>query len=175
MMAKKTKKENRLVVGDRSWAESIPEWLLEKVREERMVLGLISIANPNIEKVGDAEVLAYLLPAASRAPLNSVHTNIYLYLATKICGQRGNELPDDIQVIELSSWEEKQLQELKNMIYRCRGGDIQHPVLEAMRKLKKTISKETKSNNKTLFDNQYAIESFEQMSKEKENGQKRDN
>lgn len=135
-------KENRLVVGDLNWAESLPDWLLEKVKEERIVLGLMSIVNPDIEKIGDAEVLTYLLPAASRGPLPSDICNIYLYLATKVCKKASKDFPSNICITELSKSEERKLKEIRNMIYRKRGGEINHTTLNFMRQLKKQIDKQ---------------------------------
>ena len=34
---------NKLVVANRGWAETIPEWLLDEVRAERLVYGLADI------------------------------------------------------------------------------------------------------------------------------------
>lgn len=108
---------------------------MEKVKTERIVLGLASIANPNIEKVGDCEVLIYLMPASLRAPLPHILAQIYLYLVTKVCGKNGKEIPSDIRKTELTTTEEGELRELRDMIYRKRGGDICHPVLNMLRDL----------------------------------------
>lgn len=151
------KKENRLVVGDSSWAESLPDWLLDEIKAERMILGLVSIAGTltNSEKVGDAEAIAYLMTASQRAPLPHNLTEIYLYLTTKVMKHRGTIIPDDIRKTELSRDQERKLQELKYMIYSKRGGDIQHPVLEVMRQLKKEVHKEKSIAEKTLFEQTY--------------------
>jgi len=142
MENKKVKKENRLVVGDKGWAKDIPEWLLEAVKSERLILGLAGLINPNCPKVGDAEVIIYLMTASLRQPLSPEHTNIYLFLTTKIMKNRDIEVPEDIRKEELSEWEKRGLEELRSMIYTKRGGDIQHPLLEAMKEVKKEIDKE---------------------------------
>ncbi len=51
------KEKNRLVVGIASWADTFPDWILAGVREERLFLGIASMINPEVEKVGDAEVV----------------------------------------------------------------------------------------------------------------------
>lgn len=135
-------KKNRLVVGDINWAKDIPDWLLEEVKTERLILGLASLVNPDYPKVGDAEVIIYLMTASLRQSLSSEHTNIYLFLTTKIMKKRNQEIPEDIRKEELSEWEKRCLEELQSMIYTKRGGDIKHPLLEAMREVKKQISKE---------------------------------
>ena len=126
-------KENRLVVGDEEWAKSLPDWLLERVKEERIVLGLMSVVNPGIEKVGDAEVLAYLIPASFRAPLTYTYTQIFLYLVTQVCGRNGKSIPLEIKVTELSKDQERELSDLRAMIYEKRGGEINNPILNFMR------------------------------------------
>lgn len=153
----KKQKQNRLVVGDASWAKDIPKWLLEEIETERMLLGLITISNPDLPKVGDAEVTAYLFTASLRAPIGHTLTEIYLYLFTKIMTKRKTKVPDDIRKEKLTPYEERELEDLRAMIYRCRGGEINHPILNAMRELKKRCDREerkiqTKSQPKTLFD-----------------------
>lgn len=132
-------KENRLVVGDAAWADTIPEWLLNEVKAERLIYGLASLMDSGRAKVGDAEVAVYLMTASHRGVLSSEHTNIYMYLITQLSKKRGKEVPEDIRKEELSEWEEHELEELRSMIYEKRGGEIHHPLLDAMRGLKKEI------------------------------------
>ena len=132
-------KKNLLVVGDREWAKDIPEWLLDDVKAERMVYGLASLMNGGRPHVGDAEVAVYLMTASLRQPLSSDHTNIYMYLVTRLFAKKNKEVPEDMRREELTEWEEHEFRELQDMIYRCRGGEIHHPILEMMRQLKKDI------------------------------------
>jgi len=132
------KKDNRLVVGAREWVDTIPEWLLDKVKEERLIYGLASLMGRG-PKVGDAEVAVYLMTVSHRGPLSSEHVNIYMYLVTRLFKKRGKEVPESIRKDELSEWEEHELEELRQMIYHSRGGEIHHPLLDAMRQLKKKI------------------------------------
>ena len=134
------KKENRLVVGSEQWAKSLPDWLLDEIRKERMLLGLIAVANPSMKdskKIGDAEVAAYLFTASLRAPLPHNLAEIHLYLTTKLMEERGQTIPGDIRRTELDRDCQRELQKLKSMIYDKRGGDIQHPVLDMVRQLAK--------------------------------------
>ena len=130
-------KENRLVVGDAAWADMIPEWLLYQVKAERLIYGLGSLMNGGRPKVGDAEVTVYLMTASHRGSLSWEHTNIYMYLVTQLFKKRGKEVPEDIRKEELTDWEKYELEELKDMIYQKRGGEISHPLLDAMRELRK--------------------------------------
>jgi len=150
----KAKKENKLVVGSRTWAELLPDWLLDEIRAERMVLGLVSIAGTltDSEKVGDVETIAYLMTASLKAPLPLHLTEIYMYLATKVMERRDKVVPADICKTELRRDQERELRELKSMIYSKRGGDIKHPILEMMRQFKKEVCKKKSVAEKTLLD-----------------------
>jgi len=138
------KRKNALVVGDMAWADSIPGWILEEIKRERIIIGLLALSNPEIEKVGDAEVVAYLMTASMRAPLTSEYTTVYCYLAAKLMAARSKELdPEMRQYLErgLSEWEQHELKELRHMIYEQRGGEIDHPVLNLMRAFKSECDK----------------------------------
>ena len=137
--------KNRLVVGDASWADTIPKWILDEVAAERMFLGMASILNSEAEKVGDAEVVAYLMPATMRAPMDRDYANIYLYLTGKLILAKGRDLPQDLREHVdrgLSRDEERCLRELRADIYRARGGEIDNPLLNAMRDLRKAVSRQ---------------------------------
>lgn len=139
----KKNKENRLVVGDMGWAETIPEWLLEEVKSERMICGLGSLINPDCLKVGDAEVCVYLYTAGLHAPLSRDDTNIYVYLTSKLMKKKNKELPQEFEEVlksGLKDYEERELKELRDTIYKVRGGEISHPLLDAMRIFKKGLS-----------------------------------
>jgi len=138
------KKENRLIVGDITWANTIPEWLLEEVKAERLIYGLGSLIGRG-PKIGDAEVAVYLMTASCRQPLSSEHVNIYMYLTTRLFKKRDKEVPEDIRKDELTEWEEHELEELRDMIYHSRGGPIIHTLLDVMRQLKKDIKRKEKS------------------------------
>jgi len=137
------KKGNRLVVADSGWAETIPEWLLDEVRAERLTLGLGGLISPDCEKVGDAEVCVYLYTASLTVGLPHEDAEIYIYLTAKLMKRRGQELPDFMaEKLERGFADEsRELEHLRNEIYSKRGGDISHPLLDAMRSLKKEIMK----------------------------------
>ena len=141
----KTKKENRLIVGDKQWAETIPQWLLDEVEGERMMLGLGSVINPECEKVGDAEIIVYLMTASLRAPLSSENVNIYLFLTAKLTERRHKEIPDFLkESLErgLTNYEQGELRELRSMIYNQRGGEIQNPILSLIEKRRSILLSE---------------------------------
>ena len=144
MTSKKQQKENRLVVGDATWADAIPEWLLEEIKYERMIYGLAGIVNPDAPKIGFAEIAAYLMTASMRGPLSHEHTKIYLYCCARVFERKGKEMTDDMKEVlklGLTKGEEYFYKELVDNIYRARGGKIKNPLIEVMKALKKKCDK----------------------------------
>lgn len=134
---------NRLVVADTGWAESIPDWIKEEIKSERILYGMADIMNKT-ETVGDAEVAAYLFTANLKGPVSHEFGQIYIYLTGKLMQKSktlsDNELPDFIQkkVKEgLDEDEKYELQRLKHDLYRKRGGEINSPILNILRGLSK--------------------------------------
>ena len=136
--------KNRLVVGDATWADMIPDWLLEEIKAERLIYGLAGIANPDAPKVGDAEITAYLMTASMRAPMPSEYVEVYVYLTARLMKKRGTKLPDFMaEKLEkgLTQYEEHTLNDLKSDIYRKRGGEIDTPLLNVMRTFNQEIER----------------------------------
>lgn len=143
-------KENRIVVADLGWAETVPEWLKEEVKFERLVLGLRSITNL-IKEVGDAEVCLYLYTAGLREPLSHELSEVYLYLGAKLLKKRGGKISEEMkEKLErgLTIEEERQLRELKEKLYELRGGEIKHPLLDGLRELRKTKIRKKKGHKR---------------------------
>lgn len=107
-------KENRLIVADKGWAESIPGWLKEEVIMERML---------NPDKVGDAELCLYLFTASLKAPMGHNMSRVYFYLTNKIMKSKGIELPLEVGD-KLDPDQEGELDQLRREIYKARGGKI---------------------------------------------------
>jgi len=139
------KKQNNptpLVVGDLSWADTIPDWLLNEIKAERMAYGLAKIMDKDVPKVGNAEVCAYLMTSSLRAPLRYEYTEIYIYLTAKVMQKRDTQLePLFKEKLDkgLTDWEQRELDELKSDIYSKRGGEVNHPLLNIMRDFKKAV------------------------------------
>ena len=145
---------NKLVVANRGWAETIPEWLLDEVRAERLVYGLADIMKGG-ETVGDAETVLYLYTEALTQPMSSENTNIYLYLTAKVMQKREMELPDFLKEAldrGLTDYEQYILKDIQRLIYTKRGGEIEHPLLDAMREIKKIMDKREERKEKSLFE-----------------------
>ena len=140
---KKQNEPTPLVVGDMAWADTIPDWLRAEIQAERMVYGLAGMMGRDVPKVGNAEVCAYLMTAALRAPLTHEYTEIYMCLTAELMQKKGTQLDPLFQEKldkGLTDWEQRELEELKNDIYRKRGGEVNHPLLNTMRDFKKSIA-----------------------------------
>lgn len=136
--------KNRLVVGDSQWADVIPKWLLNEIKSERLIYGLAGLVNPDAPKVGDAEVVAYLMTSSLRSPMYHEYAEIYVYLTAKVIQKQGRIIEDFmIEKLNrgLSRDEERMLEDLRHSLYRARGGEIDTPLLSAMRELKKEIDR----------------------------------
>lgn len=136
-------KKNRLVVANAGWAGTLPEWLKQEVREERLTLGIVD-AVKKTEKVGDAEVCTYLYTASLTAPMPHNWNGIYLFLAARLMRRRGKQIPDFMaEKLEagLVPDEARELESLRRELYRRRGGEIAHPLLDALREAFRTAAR----------------------------------
>lgn len=135
------KGKNRLVVADAGWAETTPEWLMEEVKTERLMGGMSDVIRKGKEEVGDAEVCVYLYTASLKAPMGHELTQAYLYLCTKLMKRRGVAVPEGVSVEKLSNDEQRELTELKQKLWKKRGGKIKSPLFDALAMLKKKTAK----------------------------------
>ena len=136
----------RLVVGDASWANDIPQWLLDAVVTERMLQGFLHLMKPgeSTEEVGDAEVVAYLMPASMRAPMPYYYTEIYVWVVARLCQSVGKPILDFMQEKldkGLTRDEERELTELRRELWRIRGGRVRTPLFDMLAQLKKDAGK----------------------------------
>ncbi len=149
------KKEIKLVVGDAGWADTLPEWLLEAIEHERVVLGIARTADAGVPQVGNAEVCAYLYTASLRAPMSAEHSNIYFWIGASVMEQHnpGKELPEimaDAVARGLTEGEFRELKELRAMIFRKRGGAVKHPIIDALEIMKAEFLKKEQDPQLTL-------------------------
>ena len=137
--------------------DAVLEWLLQEIQAERMVIGLIHLKKKDQlgyqEAVGDAEVTAYLMTASLGFPIRDEYAEIYVYLSGKTMLNAKyktlEELPDFMrEKVEtgLTDYEKQLMDGLKQDIYQARGGDIRHPLLDALRSLKKNPKNSTGGN-----------------------------
>lgn len=149
-------KENRLVVYPGGNSDIIPEWIFDEIKMERMMSGFANILGKNNgpDTVGDAEICAYLYTASLSTPMTHEYSEIYIYLVGRLMKRKQNNnkngnLPDFMEKkLEqgLTQDEERMLRILREEIYRKRGGEIQHPLFDVLKELKKTC----KGGNKNV-------------------------
>ena len=132
---------NRLVVAIHDGMEAVPKWLLDEIVDERWAISLRLMTEtlPYSERVGDAEALAYLMTVSRRCPLPARFVNIFVHLADKVLKGRGRTLPAEWRRETLSEFEKEELEGLKRELYRIRGGDIVHPLLEMVKRIARTF------------------------------------
>lgn len=94
-----------IVVADGGWAKDIPDFLIEKVKEERSII---------TDTATDAEVTVYLFTLSLITPLSDDVAQIYFYMAGKYMPQNHSIdfIPD-----ELSRDQMELLQKIKRDIY----------------------------------------------------------
>lgn len=98
------------------WGDAVPQWLKKQIRIDRLRL-----LEAKIREIGtDSEALAYICTGSLSFPLNHDWATIYQYLLTKIFSFLGKEVPDDLKVEKISSFQESLLSDLKHWIYRVR-------------------------------------------------------
>ncbi len=112
-----------LVCANPAWADTIPDWLRQKIAAEQEIEAMTRLMGKDIREgmATDAEVLVCLYTAGLSAPLRYQHVQIYLYLGTKLCEARGTVIPPDVHVPSLTPDEEAELREMKRRIYAKRG------------------------------------------------------
>ena len=141
-------KTTPLVVADVGWGETLPDWLKKEIHSERMILGLCNIAKKSElephEQVGDAEVVAYLMTASFRAPMDRDFVDIYLFLTGRLMKKVKNvDMPSDMKIDKLTDYQESELKDLKYHIWKGRGGKFKHPVIEMLEQVKKECGVKT--------------------------------
>jgi hypothetical protein len=109
-----------LIVHRSPWMDTLPGWLKEQVTTERLLALMQSNRGKEVLTATDAEALAYLYPASLDAPLDRDWSDIYLYLATRVCAAANKAVPEDVRVEKLSDWQTGMLRDLKGWIYRKR-------------------------------------------------------
>ena len=128
-------KNTPIIVANTEW--DLPSNLINYVKEERMVNGLIDMIKPlrPEESVGYAEVVAYLMPELQKRVLSSRITKIYLYCVTQLMKRHKIKVPEDITTNELTDFEIQELNNMKRWLYQSRGGKEKNPIINALKEV----------------------------------------
>ena len=109
-----------ILVFPGGWGEDTPEWLKNAITLERLTMNMKALKGEEMTGT-DAEACAYLMSAALSFPFDHDWTKIYLYVAGKVCRQHKQaEVPEDILVESLNDEQMRDLNRLKEWLYRKR-------------------------------------------------------
>ena len=113
-----------IIVFPGGWGDILPEWLKSAITLERLEMNMKALKGEEMTGT-DAEACAYLYTACLTQPMDHDWGQIYLYIATKVYeNQRtkdsGVTMPDDVRVDSLNDEQMRDLNRLKEWIYRQR-------------------------------------------------------
>jgi len=135
-----------IICYPRPWMDTLPEWLKDRIKLDRLLEQMK--ATRGEEPTGtDSEALAYIYPASLEQPMGHDWSQIYLYLATKVCSSEGKTIPDDIRVETLDRQQDSDLRRLKGWIYDRRR---KHRVEKAKDIRKERLAEEKQEEPDTL-------------------------
>ena len=107
-----------IVVFPGGWGDTLPDWLKGAVTPERLEMNMRALNGERMTGT-DAEACAYLYTAALTRPID--HDWTQTYLASKTNGRwNKGEMPDDIRVDSLTDDQMRELDRLKDWLYRRR-------------------------------------------------------
>ncbi len=109
-----------ILVMPGGWGDTLPDWLKQAITLERLIENMKALKGEEMTGT-DAEACAYLYTASLEAPMDHDWTQIYLYIAGKTYQRhKQGELPEDIRVESLRDDQVRDLDRLKDWIYRQR-------------------------------------------------------
>ena len=141
-----------ILVFPGGWGDTLPEWLKETITLERLVMNMKALKGEEMTGT-DAEACAYLYTASLTAPMDSDWTQIYLYVSTKVCSQwKKTEMPEDIRVESLRDDQLRDLNRLKEWIYRQRVKVRQERARGERQEQREEAAAERKLEQPAFFD-----------------------
>jgi len=113
-----------ILVFPGGWGDSLPEWIKPAITLERLAMNMRALKGEEMTGT-DAEACAYLYTASLTQPMDHDWTQIYLFIANKVYNQwrqkeSGAEMPEDIRVETLNDEQMRDLNRLKEWLYRKR-------------------------------------------------------
>ena len=110
-----------ILVMPGGWGDTLPDWLKQAITLERLIENMKALKGEEMTGT-DAEACAYLYTASLEAPMDHDWTQIYLYIAGKTYQRhKQGEMPEDIRVESLRDDQLRDLNRLKEWIYRQRA------------------------------------------------------
>jgi hypothetical protein len=113
-----------IIVFPGGWGDTLPDWLKTSITLERLVMNMKSLKGELMTGT-DAEACAYLMTASLTQPMDHDWGQIYLYIAGKVYEKwrskdSGVTMPTDIRVESLDDEQMRDLNRLKEWLYRKR-------------------------------------------------------
>jgi len=144
-----------IIVFPGGWGDSLPEWLKNTITLERLVVNMKALKGEEMTGT-DAEACAYLYTASLTQPMDHDWTQIYLYIAGKVyekwrTKESGVTMPDDIRVDSLTDDQMRDLNRLKEWLYRKRTTARQDKDRAERRQKKEEEAAERKAEQPALF------------------------
>jgi len=141
-----------ILVFPGGWGDTLPDWLKNAITLERLAMNMRALKGEEMTGT-DTEACAYLMSAALTAPMDRDWTNIYLYVAGKVCRQHKQaEVPEDILVESLDADQVRDLDRLKAWIYKKRiDARLEHDQAER-RERKQEEAARREAERPALFD-----------------------
>ena len=110
-----------ILVMSGGWGDTLPDWLKGAITMERLMSNVEALKTGEMTGT-DAEACAYLYTASLEAPMDHDWSQIYLYVAGKTYQRhKQGEMPEDIRVESLRDDQLRDLNRLKEWIYRQRA------------------------------------------------------
>ncbi len=98
------------------WENDIPQHLKDRLPIDRLAHQMrCHKGEAQWDEACDLEALLYMYPRTMASPLSEQWTRIYLYLGTKVMGDK---IPQDIKQERLSDYDMAQLRDLKRWIHK---------------------------------------------------------
>ena len=134
------------------WGDTLPEWIKLAITMERLMENMKALKGEEMTGT-DAEACAYLYTASLTQPMDHDWTQIYLYIANKVYKtHRQGEVPEDIRVESLRDDQLRDLNRLKDWLYRQRTGIRLERGRAERRQRKEEAAAERKVLKPALFD-----------------------
>jgi len=142
-----------IIVYPGGWGDTLPDWIKTQITLERLI-GNMKEAHGEQHTSTDAEATAYLYTASLTAPMSDDWTKIYLHVVGKTYARAnsGREIPEDIKVESLSEEQTRDLNRLKEWLYRQRTRASQERERAERRQKKEEIAAGMKAAQPALFN-----------------------
>jgi hypothetical protein len=145
-----------ILVFPGGWGDTLPDWLKTSITLERLVENMKSLKGEEMTGT-DAEACAYLMTASLTQPMDHDWAQIYLYIATKVYERHrtkdsGVTMPTDIRVESLTDDQMRDLNRLKEWIYKTRTRTRQEKDRTERRQKKEEETARRKAEQPALFE-----------------------